>query len=101
MLYLVAQSHTQHFSVNSVPESVLKKSKADAKAATKAKISSNINKVATRKLRTEAAKRGAKYAAQYERLQKSEVAAKRFAKTQGNLYVEAEPKLAFVVRIRG
>jgi len=46
-------------------------------------------------------KRAEHYLQQYRRHQKQEITLKRNAKRVGNFYVPAEPKLAFVVRIRG
>jgi len=46
-------------------------------------------------------KRAETYLKEYRRHQKQEIALKRNAKKVGNFYVPAEPKLAFVVRIRG
>nr|CAH8861221.1 unnamed protein product [Trichobilharzia regenti] len=45
--------------------------------------------------------RAEKYMHEYRRMQKKEVAMQRDAKKTGNFYVPAEPKLAFVVRLRG
>jgi large subunit ribosomal protein L7e len=42
-----------------------------------------------------------KYHSEYEKQTRSVTEAKRTAKAAGNFFVEAEPKLAFVIRIRG
>merc|ERR1719300_2199584 len=46
-------------------------------------------------------KRAASYASEYAAQEKLLITRKRQAKANGNVYVQAEPKLAFVIRIRG
>jgi len=46
-------------------------------------------------------KRAEQYLVEYRKQQKAELALRREAKKAGNYYVPDEPKLAFVVRIRG
>merc|ERR1712200_334336 len=46
-------------------------------------------------------KRAEKYAKEYNAMDKNEIRYKRIAKRDGNFYVPAEAKLAFVIRIRG
>lgn len=46
-------------------------------------------------------KRGEKYAHEYKQAERKAIREKRVAKQHGNFYVDDEPKLAFVVRIRG
>jgi len=46
-------------------------------------------------------KRAEKYVNEYRQQERSLIAAKRLAKAHGNFYREPEPKLAFVIRIRG
>jgi large subunit ribosomal protein L7e len=46
-------------------------------------------------------KRAEQYLIAYRRKQKQELQLKRQAKKAGNFYVSDEPKLAFVVRIKG
>merc|ERR1712157_290896 len=46
-------------------------------------------------------KRATQYASEYAAQEKLNIARARQAKKNGNVYVQAEPKLAFVVRIRG
>jgi len=84
-----------------VPETLLKKRKirAAVRAATE-KRRVKATKAAKEK-RQVIFKRAEKYLQEYRRHQKQEIALKRNAKKVGNYYVPAEPKLAFVVRIRG
>jgi len=46
-------------------------------------------------------KRGEQYAREYRLAERKAIREKRLAKQHGNFYVEGEPKLAFVIRIRG
>merc|ERR1712157_637996 len=46
-------------------------------------------------------KRATQYAKEYAQADKLNIARARQAKKNGNVYVQAEPKLAFVIRIRG
>jgi len=46
-------------------------------------------------------KKAEKYVKEYRTLEKSKVDARRQAKVGGNFYLEEEPKLALVIRIRG
>merc|ERR1719473_1163506 len=69
-----------------VPESVLKKRKAQEKIAAK---------------RVAAYKSAEKYVKEYRSMAKARVRMHRQAKATGNQFVDAGAKLAFVVRIRG
>ncbi|KAG1222255.1 hypothetical protein G6F35_005424 [Rhizopus arrhizus] len=103
-----------------VPETLLKKNKANAKAAevaaadkvaarkasidTQTIFSSNTNQCLSQaKLvkRRELFKRAAKYHAEYKAAERKEITLRRQAKSNGNYYVPAQEKLVFVVRIRG
>ena len=84
-----------------VPENILKKSQrdakllkhfADARAAAKAKRAAS---------RTAAAAAATKYAKEYADADKALIDAKRAAKKNGDFYVEAQAKIAFIVRTRG
>uniref|UniRef100_G3WNN7 Large ribosomal subunit protein uL30 n=1 Tax=Sarcophilus harrisii TaxID=9305 RepID=G3WNN7_SARHA len=75
----------------SVPESLLKKRKAFAiLKAKRLKKKMAIKKL--RKIRRKVI---------YEKMYRSEIRLARMARKAGNYYVPAEPKLAFVIRIRG
>jgi len=84
-----------------VPETLLKRRKirAAVKAATVKRRAKSVEAGKVKK--QEIFKRAEKYLSEYRRHQKQEIALKRQAKRVGNFYVPAEPKLAFVVRIRG
>merc|ERR1712112_599335 len=51
--------------------------------------------------RVEIFKRAEKFAKEYQDQERDEIMLRREAKKEGNYYVGAEPKLAFVMRIRG
>ena len=84
-----------------MPESVLKKRKrvekweADAKAA-----AATISKKKDAS-KAEAFKRAEAYVKEYKEQQASLVTLKRAARKAGTFYVEPEPKLLFVMRLRG
>jgi len=84
-----------------VPESVLKKRKRQEKwdEANKAKAAAAATKGEESK--KEAFKRAEKYIAEYKEQEKSLVTLKRAARKAGTFYVEPEPKLLFVMRLRG
>jgi len=84
-----------------VPESILRRRRsAPARAeALKKKIDFARKKKAANK--AVAFKRASQYVSEYRSAERSLIGLKRAAKSKGNFYVESEPKLALVVRIRG
>merc|ERR1719376_1950160 len=87
--------------VPAVPESLLKRRKAFAiQKAVRIKklLAEKKARKVTRKL---IYKRAEKYHKEYKDMYKKEVRLGRMARKVGNYYVPAEPKLAFVIRIRG
>ncbi|XP_071854592.1 large ribosomal subunit protein uL30-like [Apostichopus japonicus] len=84
-----------------VPETVLKRRKQrharDAKELQK-KITAKKNRV---KKRREIFHRAEKYALTYKKQEQDKIRLSREARKHGNYYVPDEPKLAFVIRIRG
>ena len=85
----------------SIPESVLKKRKRAEKweAANKAKAADEATK--SKKSTEEAFKRAEAYVKQYKDQEESLVTLRRAARKAGTFYVEPEPKLLFVMRLRG
>merc|ERR1712108_84672 len=84
-----------------VPETILKRRKRQqenraARAAALAK-----DRVARRAKRVDIFKRAEKYVKEYRDRERDELRLTREAKKAGNFYIPAEPKLAFVMRIRG
>jgi large subunit ribosomal protein L7e len=51
--------------------------------------------------RKEYFERAAKYVAEYIKTDRAIIDSKRKARSEGNIYVEAEPKVALVIRIKG
>jgi len=84
-----------------VPETLLKKRKDQEKlAADKAAAAAN-KRAEKKKKRQVLFKRAEQYVREYRTKEREEIRLRRLAKTSGNFYVEAEPKLAFVIRIKG
>merc|ERR1711881_557488 len=84
-----------------VPESVLKKRKTQEKlAADKAAAAAGAKK-ANKDKRIQMYKSAEKYVKEYRNMARQRVRMHRQAKASGNHFVDAEAKLAFVVRIRG
>jgi large subunit ribosomal protein L7e len=84
-----------------VPESVLKKRRTTAALAT---AKDAADKAATKKAAVDKEammKRAESYVAEYKALENDSIRLRREAKASGSYYVPAEPKLAFVTRIRG
>merc|ERR1711988_402752 len=84
-----------------VPESVLKKRKTQEKLASDKAAAAADAKKANKEKRIQMYKSAEKYVKEYRNLAKQRVRMRRQAKAAGNHFVEAEAKLAFVVRIRG
>merc|ERR1711920_648058 len=59
------------------------------------------SKVARKAKRAEIFKRAEKFAKEYRERERDELRLAREAKKAGNFYIPSEPKLAFVMRIRG
>merc|ERR1712193_563471 len=87
--------------VPQVPESLLKKRKQAAEAKAKRARAAIELKKSIKEKRKLAFSRAEKYAREYRIAERDEIRLQRQAKKHGNFYVPAEPKLAFVVRIRG
>lgn len=85
----------------SVPENILKKQQRDAKLLKSLADQRAADKTARAAARKVAADNAAKYAKEYADADKALVDAKRAAKKAGNFHVEAQAKIAFVVRTRG
>jgi len=87
--------------MSTIPESVLKKRKRDEEwAATKLQAADAAKKKA-KASRTVIFKRAESYVAEYRKQEADLIRLKREAKAANGFYVEDEPKLAFVIRLRG
>merc|ERR1712139_641396 len=84
-----------------VPESVLKKRKTQEKLAADKAAAAAETKKANKDKRVAMYKSAEKYVKEYRNMAKQRVRMHRQAKAAGNHFVDAEAKLAFVVRIRG
>merc|ERR1712088_51841 len=87
--------------MGAVPETILKRRKRQqANKAARAK-DALLNNVARKKKRVEIFKKAEKYATEYRNKEREEIRLRREARKEGNYYVPGDPKLAFVMRIRG
>merc|ERR1711970_334593 len=93
--------HRPFVSRMSVPESVLKKQKAQEKMAKEAEVAAVAAKKERKEKRIAAYNNARKYMQEYRRIAKERVRMHRQAKAASNHFVDAEAKLIFVVRIRG
>ena len=84
-----------------VPESVLKKRKRAEKWEAAAKASAVAKSTKADASKKEAFKRAEAYVKQYRDQEASLVTLRRAARKSGTFYVEPEPKLLFVMRLRG
>ncbi|KAJ4354753.1 60S ribosomal protein L7 [Ascochyta clinopodiicola] len=84
-----------------VPESVLKKQKAGQKVADTKAADLQKKREANKQKRETIFKRAEKYHQEYVKAERDIIEAKRQAKKDNSLFVPAESKLAFVVRIKG
>ncbi|SCU93611.1 LANO_0E04346g1_1 [Lachancea nothofagi CBS 11611] len=84
-----------------VPESQLKKSKAQQKSVEQIAAERVARKAANKEKRAAILERNAAYQQEYVDAQRAVIDAKREAKANGSFYVDAQAKLVFVVRIKG
>jgi large subunit ribosomal protein L7e len=84
-----------------VPENILKKQARDAKLLKALKESREQAKKDRAEARKVAAANAEKYFNEYQAADEALVKAKRDAKATGSFFVEGEPKIAFLIRIRG
>lgn len=84
-----------------VPENIVKKQARDAKLLAAAKATREAAKKERAEKRKVAAANAEKYAKEYAKADKDLIEAKRAAKKEGSFFVEAQSKIAFVIRTRG
>ena len=84
-----------------VPESILKRRKRQAESRAARAKAAATDKVNRHKKRIDIFKRAEKYVKEYRDKDLDEIRLHREAKKEGNYYVAGDPKLAFVMRIRG
>ena len=83
------------------PEGLRKKEERDSKISAALKEQREKRRVANKTKRQELLKRIQAHEAAYKKSQDDETAARRQAKLTGQIHVPAQPKVAFVIRIRG
>ncbi|MCJ1373722.1 60S ribosomal protein L7 [Loxospora ochrophaea] len=84
-----------------VPETLLKKRKSQEKAREERSAELEKTKKARKEKRGVIFKRAESYVKEYRDAEREKVRLSRLAKLDGSYYIPAEPKLVFVVRIRG
>ncbi|CAG8562703.1 8163_t:CDS:2, partial [Scutellospora calospora] len=84
-----------------VPETLLKKRKNQDKIAAEKAAALVEKRKEAKKTRRTIFKRAEKYVKEYRAAERQEIRLRRQAKACGNYYVPAQPKLAFVIRIKG
>ena len=89
------------FRAKNVPENILKKQARDTKHLAFIKANREAAKKDRAAKRTAASANAKKYADEYAKDDKDVIDAKRAAKKAGNYYIDAQAKIAFVIRTRG
>ncbi|CAJ0823761.1 10891_t:CDS:10, partial [Entrophospora sp. SA101] len=84
-----------------VPETLLKKKKAQEKLAAKSVVELKKKRKVAKTARRTILKRAEQYFREYHAAERDVVRLRRQAKACGDFYVPAQPKLAFVIRIKG
>jgi len=87
--------------VPAVPESLLKRQKNLERVKSSRAIAVVKRRKALKEKRRVIYKKAQTYAKEYRAKERDEIRLRRMAKRDGNFYVPAEAKLAFVIRIRG
>jgi large subunit ribosomal protein L7e len=89
--------------MTTVPLTILKKRKAveQARAAKDAAQQVSQKKQQSKGNRNEYFKRAEKYVSEYRSVERDVIRQKRIARSTGSFYADEEPKLAFVIRIKG
>lgn len=87
--------------VATVPESILKKRQVRKAVKEANRVKAQARQKERRAKHSTIFKRAESYVKQYRQQERDLVRLQRQAKSQGNFYIPAEPKLAFVVRIKG
>jgi large subunit ribosomal protein L7e len=84
-----------------VPETILKRRKRQAENRALRAKEAVKSKVVRKAKRADIFKRAEKFAKEYQDQERDEIRLRREARKEGNYYVPGDPKLAFVMRIRG
>ncbi|OOQ88330.1 60S ribosomal protein L7 [Penicillium brasilianum] len=84
-----------------VPETLLKKRKSQEAARAERRAETDAKKKANKEKRGVIFKRAESYVKEYRDAEREKIRLARAARQEGNFYVDDEPKLVFVVRIKG
>ncbi|KAI7262946.1 60S ribosomal protein [Hortaea werneckii] len=84
-----------------VPETLLKKRKSQEKERAEKQQQRETKKKESKQKRDQIFKRAESYVKEYRDAEREKIRLSRVAKQEGSYYVPAEPKLVFVVRIKG
>ena len=84
-----------------VPETILKRRKRQAEKRAERVKATVVAKKQRHAKRIDIFRRAEKYVKEYRDKERDEIRLRRDAKKNDSYYVQAEPKLAFVIRIRG
>ncbi|CEH14535.1 60s ribosomal protein l7 [Ceraceosorus bombacis] len=84
-----------------LPETLLKKRKSDAKSREEKAAAAVEKRKANWQKRAKIFKRAEQYTREYKNQEREQIRLRRAAKASGDFYVEAQPKLVFVIRLRG
>ncbi|GAA99349.1 uncharacterized protein L969DRAFT_93810 [Mixia osmundae IAM 14324] len=84
-----------------VPETLLKKRKTNEKAREERAAQASAVKKERKSKRTVIFKRAEQYVNEYQAAEREEIRLRRLAKSKGEFYVPAQPKVYFVIRMRG
>lgn len=87
--------------VATVPESVLKRRQVRKATKEAQRVKAQLRQKTRRLKHADIFKRAESYVKEYRQKERDLVRLQRQAKSKGNFYIPAEPKLAFVVRIKG
>lgn len=87
--------------VPTVPESILKKRQVRKAVKEAKRVKSQVRQKERRVKHATIFKRAEKYVKEYRQRELDLVRLQRQAKSKGNFFIPAEPKLAFVIRIKG
>ncbi|RMZ92703.1 hypothetical protein DV736_g7, partial [Chaetothyriales sp. CBS 134916] len=84
-----------------VPETLLKKRKSQEKAREQQRTAAEERKKANKAKRKAIFKRAETYVKEYRDTEREKIRLARVARQSGSLYVDEQPKLVFVIRIKG
>lgn len=92
---------TKKASVPTVPESILKKRQVRKAVKEAKRVRAQVRQTSRREKNKSLFKRAERYVKEYRQKERDLVRLHRQANLKGNFFVPAEPKLAFVIRIKG